>query len=785
MYNYDPNSSCNKLWIRETNPSNAAEWAADWYAFNGLYAYTERPGGISNSVAYDERLNLKSAVNGDNVQRVFTHEANHFNLPSLSGVPLAGGQTLNLAADPFCSSNAYAFTPQGLKTTVFSYPEDGSAVPFEEGYVQTALGGLSGTFSEEGREGSFTNDAPPSTGTYTKTVTLPNGGVRTYRYRKFLLRETTARDAGSLRKVTKTYGYDGLGEPTSYTTDEKGFKETFTVGRDAKGLVGGIHSTARGAATFVRNASGQIDQIIAPSGVTTLGWLANGALGSVQDDAGPIFSRTLDPLGRDSAVTRLNGTLSSTVGLAYGNDGGFAAKTRDGVQTLSCTSRRADGRPRSLTLPDGVVVTKDYDAAGRPTGELWADPADPSRNVAFACSWMRDGRLRTQGQTGGPQVSNIVFRAGGRVQSQKAFFNCPDGRKASVLTSFDAATGSPSGTEPQFDGVTNDALGTAAEYDALGHIGLISGSGFYVTFACADGGAVTNTSVTVGGNELLTRSVTWSASAGKPARVGYALGGQLLRRWQYAFTNGLVASAARSGGDGHRTEYGYDGRRRLVSASSCATNGAALPGLSFAYAYSGADDAVSFGPAGNENWASASGDLHTMRMWMPYAPLLGRVAAPGASVTVSFGTETNDAAVAGGLYYSTLGISGLVYPPYACTSGIATVTATLPAAPPTPPASPFPFPPSTSTRPTPPAAWRFPTAAAASAGTRRGGFWPSPTPACRPRPCSSSSTTRTAAAPRNPSFASPTAPGPSPAPCTTRGKAGSSPPSASATAAGT
>jgi RHS repeat-associated protein len=666
-----------KLWIKQANPDNEEEWTKDWYSFNGLYAYTERPGGIIDSVSYDKRLSLQSKINGDGVRSVFDHDAGLFNPPSLSGTSLAGGQTLDLASDPFCVSNAYAFTPQGLKTTVYSYPEDGSPEPFEEGSRQDLPDGRAGTFVQEGREGSYTNSAPPSTGTYVQTVAFPGGKTVTRTYEKFLLRKTVTRDSGSPRTVTAAYGYDGFGELVSFSTDAKGFKETFTVGRDAKGLVGSVNSTARGTTALSRNGASQITRISGPSGQTTLGWLANGMLSGFQDDAGPVYTLGNDALGRNVSVACTNDTLSSAVGFTYGNDGGFAAKTRDGVQTLACPSRRADGRPAAAVLPGGVTVACGYDGAGRQVSQTWADPEDPSANVTFTNSWMRDGRLRARGQAGGPQVSNAVFRAGGRVQSEKTFFTLPDGARASVLAAFDAATGKPSATEPRFDGVAAAAFGATAQHDALGHVGLISCAAVRAAFACADGGAVTNTSLAVGGNGLLDRSVTWSASAGKPARVNYTLGGQFLRRWDYAFTNGLVSRVARHGGDGVRTVYAFDAQGRLSSAASCVADGRPFPYLSFAYAYSPSGDTVQFGRAGRETIASASGDLHVMRMSMPpYAPVLGRVSAPGAAVDASIGENWGGATVVGSLFSSNLGSPFANF--YTGTSGTETVTATLP-----------------------------------------------------------------------------------------------------------
>lgn len=666
------------LWIKEANPSNAAEWTMEWYAFNGLYAYTERPGGAINSVAYDERLNVKSTVSGDGVKGVFSNDAYHFNLPVVSGMPLTGNE-LNLSTDPYCSSNAYAFTTQGLKSTQYTFSEDGSSTPREACYMQVTPDGLSGTFAVEGRPGSFSCDAQPSKGTYTMTVNLPGGGTAIYTFRKFLLRETTTRAAALSSKIWKTYDYDWLGRLISYRTNERGFTETVTVRRDALGLIGSVNSTSRGTTTLVRNGFGQVMQVDDPSGVTTLDWLDCGILKSCSRDAGPEYARKLDPLGRDSSTTRTYGGITSTLGLSYGIDGGFAGKTRDGAPTLSVTSRRADGRPISTTLSDGVTVTRSFDAVGRVSGELWADPMNPYRNVAYTFSWMRDGSLRTHAQSGGQLVSNSVSCIPVRVETSD--FDCPGINRATVQTVYGGANGETSTVQGQFTGVANGAFGSGALYDGLGRVHSVTGSGFTVSLACIDGGWVTNTSVSAGGT-VLTRAVTWSAKAGKPVRVDYALGGQFLRRWQYAFTKGHVASVTRSGGDGVRTDYTYDGAGQLLSASSYLTNASgswqSFSGLSYGFGYAAGGDTTAFGHRDMPRYSTASNDLQGTRTWegaVPYLSVLGRVSASNATIKVAYRASTNTANVLGCLYFSVLGL--ITSNPLACTSGVATVIATL------------------------------------------------------------------------------------------------------------
>jgi RHS repeat-associated protein len=677
-FNRERGVTNNKYWVKTVNPDNPNEWSTQWYNYNGMYAYTEQPGGVTNAVAYDAKLRPKADVSADNVKSLAAYDAKYPGLLSVSGVSLSGSDQINLTSDPYCVSNAYAFTAQGLKTTQYSFPEDNSTTPFEEGYTQVSPDGRNGTFCIQGRTGSFSCDAAPSTGTYKKTINLPGGGIATSTYSKFLLCEETLQEAGTLRKITKTYQYDKFNRMETCTTDERGFKETVKVTRDpVKGLVSNINSSSQGSIS-IAHENNLVKQITAPSGTTTFGWKGNGSIDNVRQDLGPTFSRAEDAFGRDKSLTRQNEGLSSVLDFSYGNDGGFEGKKRDNVPKISVTSRRADGRPKVTVLPDGITVTTEYDAAGRESGQTRTDPANPSATVAFTHSWMRDGSLRRQGQVGGPYVSNSLTRASGRITSSTSSFGCGTA-VATVQTSYDAMHGAPSLITAQFNGFTNMSLSATAAHDTLGYLSALSGNGFTNVFSCAAGGMITNTLVVVSTNVQLRRSVIWSAQAGKPARVDYTLNGQFLRRWQYTFTNGLIASVSRSGGDSYRTAYVYDGAKQLMSATSTTTNGVALPGLSFAYEYTLAGDTFKYGRAALQNTAvETSDDLQTTRIWQPYLHLLGRVAASNATVTsfTSYKTNRFPATVTAGLYYATPVLDTL--PQTIPTSGVATVIATLP-----------------------------------------------------------------------------------------------------------
>ena len=675
-FNRERGVTDNKSWIKAWNADKPEEWVKDWYSFNGLYACTERPGGVTGRVEYDERLNLKGTVSGDNVKSLCSYDQEHLGLPSVSGVSVSGGQALNMATDPFCVSNAYSFAAQGLKTTRYSYPEDGSPQPFEERVVQVAPGGRSGTFEVNGRRGSFSCDAPPSTGTYTKTDVRPDGAVEVYAYRKHLLRQMTRRDAGALRKVTKTFMYNGFGELVALTSDEKGYTETISVQRDKRGLISGVDSSSRGTTTVTRNAAGVVSEVSSAAfGTTSFGWLENGLLGSVMDTAGPRFSRTVDAFGRDVTVLRECGGVASSLGFVYGDDGGVSSKVRDGIQMSACISRRADGRANTVVLPGGVTVNHEYDEAGCLKSCRYVDPADAGATVAETYSWRRDGGLRKVAQSGGPELSNTVLRVGNRVVSNKTVFRAEPDVAASVVTSLDGPGGRKNGVTLQFDGFTNMALAVGAEYNELSLPAKLSGNGFCSTLSSSAGGLVTNTLLAVGDGCSFSRTVLWSASAGKPMRVDYAFNGQFVRRWQYAFTNGLIASVSRSGGDSYHTDYVYDGARQLLSASSRSASNITLGGLSFAYAYSAAGDTIRFGRAAAQSSAYASGDLHSQRTWTPNISVLGRVSTNVTAVQVVVNSATNRGEVTGGLAYAPIYVPAGVY---TCTAGVATLVAIPP-----------------------------------------------------------------------------------------------------------
>ncbi|MDX9793427.1 MAG: hypothetical protein RBU24_07980, partial [Kiritimatiellia bacterium] len=675
----------NRLWIKKINPEKPGEWVKTWYAFNGSFDATERPGGVFDRVSFDSSLMPESSVSGDGVRRLFSHDHRHSSLPVFSGVALGGGDSLDLARDPCCLSNAYAFTAGGLQSSVFSFPEDGSGEPFESYSSSVSPDGLSGSFTAEGHPGNWFCDAPPSTGTFTKTVNLPDGSVETYVFRKFLLRKFIRRDADSMRKSTVTYRYDSFGALAACTTDARGFKETVSLGRDAARRLNAIRSSSRGTTLLHRDAaSGRVSSIASPAGLTALGWLPCGELGSVRRDAGPLYSRTLDPFGRaDSLTCRFSPAAASTLGYTYADDGGFSSKERDGVTQTAVAARRADGRPTDVSLPGGAAVTMTYDPAGRLTWESWSDPGNPGGSVSFNRKWHRDGRLRAAAQTGGAVLSNHVFRAGGKTVAERTDFRAPDSADTSVTVSLGGPGGRKDGVLVAAGGFSGMAMQTGAGYDGVGRVSHQWGDGFYVTYGGPSGGPVTNTCFAVGGSERMVRSVTWSASDGRPARVDYTVDGKLLRRWEYLAEGGRVRFVTRSGGDAYRTDYEYDWAGRLESAHSSVTNVAggwrSFPGFSFSYAYTAAGDTVRFGPASHADRATASNDLHTDRNWSPYVGVLGRLSATNAGVTVSFGAATNGAeAAAAGVFYAPLDISGLSAPPGTATSGTALVTASFP-----------------------------------------------------------------------------------------------------------
>ena len=314
-----------------------------------------------------------------------------------------------------------------------------------------------------------------------------------------------------------------------------------------------------------------------------------------------------------------------------------------------------------MSLPGGAAVTMTYDPAGRLTWESWSDPGNPGGSVSFNRKWHRDGRLRAAAQTGGAVLSNHVFRAGGKTVAERTDFRAPDSADTSVTVSLGGPGGRKDGVLVAAGGFSGMAMQTGAGYDGVGRVSHQWGDGFYVTYGGPSGGPVTNTCFAVGGSERMVRSVTWSASDGRPARVDYTVDGKLLRRWEYLAEGGRVRFVTRSGGDAYRTDYEYDWAGRLESAHSSVTNVAggwrSFPGFSFSYAYTAAGDTVRFGPASHADRATASNDLHTDRNWSPYVGVLGRLSATNAGVTVSFGAATNGAeAAAAGVFYSPLDI---------------------------------------------------------------------------------------------------------------------------------
>ena len=674
----------NKQWIKEINPdTDVNEYATKKFAFSGELESIERSGGAGTTYfKYDGRRNLNGIVDGEGIKQAVSYDYENFNQPSVTGIPLTGGDELDLNKDFKCSKREYAYTPEGLKTTFLSYPYDNSDEPFEDGYVQVSPDGSSGTFAIKSREGSFSCDNPPSTGTYKKTVTF-EGKVETFTYEKYLLKKNTLKNSINERTVTTIYTYDGLKRIHTVTNNKNGHKEKTTIGYAPDGLIESISSTAKGKTVFVRNGDKELWQIINTNGVTSVTWQENGLLKSTQHNDGPKYLCGNDALGRDSTITREQGVTSSTVEHLRGNDGCITEKKRDGVSQFTVNSRYANGSIHTASFFDGITLTKNYDNIGLPTNDQWADPTNSAANLTFYTTWTRDGRLRTHGQLGGPQTSNFVGRINNnRIQYTTEYFSGVGITNSSVTTSLNGVGGRPDMVRTEIAGFANMDLSSFATYSNIGHLNSVTGELFEASFQSANSGLTTNTIIKINGSSLLTRSVIWSASVGKPARVDYTLNGQFLRRWQYAFKNGRVKKVIRSGGSPIQTDYTYDGRGYLLDAKSKHPSGLECDNLSFSYLYNASGDTIQFGGVGllSNIVLSASQDLQKEREYSRHINVVGRISDDAATVQVTHAGVTATATVAEGLFYASLPVQSLNST--VCTSGVATVTATPSVGPP-------------------------------------------------------------------------------------------------------
>jgi RHS repeat-associated protein len=401
------------------------------YDYRGNQVSTTNPKYDVSTTSYDTENDPVSTMDYNGRVRTYHYDA-HGNLTK--EIDPAGFQVAH-AYDPY--GEVTSTTDQLGKTTSFTYDQYGYLATTTQptGAVTSAVHDILGraltTTNALGKTTSFTYDSlsrllsvtdplgHSATTTYDAvgnklTVTDANGKTTSYAY-----------DAcNDLVKVT-----DALGHDTTYVYDADHHRTTVT---DANGH----------AATYDYDADGHLTSVTDPLGRTsTTGYDANGNRTSSSDAMGQTTSYSYDSLNRLVAVDKPGGEQVSYQYDANGNkvsmtdplgmtsyvhdelnrltgcttpDGKTVSYTYDGAgrrtavtypddkkvtyafddvgglsKVIDYASRETnytynlDGSLQSVTLPNGIVGTRGYDAAGRLTSIHYAKDATAVLNLAY------------------------------------------------------------------------------------------------------------------------------------------------------------------------------------------------------------------------------------------------------------------------------------------------------------------------------------------------------------------------------------------------------------------
>lgn len=453
---------------------------------------------------------LATQVQGPN-GRVFTIA------PDASGRPQAtaiDGRSATLQYDPAGRINRIEDN-RGFTQTM-AYDAKGQVIAQQDSYGRKTLkeylpGGRLGSQSDErGRVVRFVYD---DLGRPVRTI-LPDGTMAATGY--------CAGDATPCKSV------DALGIVTSRDTDAQGRVLTATNGLGAAAGMryDGLGRQTRqidplGNATQYRyDGAGRLTRVIDPLGRQTIyAYDARGNLASLTDANGHSRSFAYDALGRATRETDAAGRIAK----GYYNAAGDLYKTVDPNNVATLYGYTPEGKPASMTTPDGVDLFA-YDGLGRSVGES---------NALAATSRAYDAQGRVVSET---QVISGAART-------LAYGYAPDGRMISMTL--------PGGAT------------TTYGYDVMDRLASITDhTGGVTSLAYDAGGRRTRLKLPNG----VSTTYAWDNAYRLTAQITRNPAGAVLAAFSYTYD---AANRRTSLTDmaGHSTTYAYDANSRLTAVA--------------------------------------------------------------------------------------------------------------------------------------------------------------------------------------------------------------------------
>lgn len=423
--------------ISVTDPSGGVRTYA--YTASGKLASTTDENGKTTSFSWSPRYFLSAIEYPDNGTYSFSYDA----AGRVLGETNERGETVSysynqrgepvLVTDPDGSISELTYNLGGYMTGVKDQAGNVSSFSYDPmgrmtGYTDPEGGSFSVSYDGRGRATSYTDGEG-------KTISVAyDHRDRPVRMRDPLNGDTAIEYNASGRIASVT---DPRGGVTGYTYDSRGLPVSIT------GPAGGVHALAY-------DAAGNMTSAVLPDG-TAMNYVydRNNKLTAVTDPAGQgnaLVSFGLDAAGRVNSVTDADGNRTS-LDLNWDGrpvtitapDGGYAAITYDKLgnpasirdangnvttfeyDAFSHMTRRTDpagnstsydfdpvGRPVKITFPDGSAYAMEYDKAGRMS--KYTDPEGNSRSYRYDRNWNLSLETDSRGN-----IWNYTYDADGRL----------------------------------------------------------------------------------------------------------------------------------------------------------------------------------------------------------------------------------------------------------------------------------------------------------------------------------------------------------------------------------
>ena len=626
------------FYSKAKNDDHNGEYTVTYYNFLGKPARIKRSGAAGETVfRYDGAGRPIGSSDETGIAQINTY--NDKNRPEHTGVDVNRNGEVDLAGSDAIETQTRAVSNQGLSYETKTYQTVGNSAANSVCSSVTAFDGLSGSFSDYGRPGSFRQSGYAAQGAYSVTVDNSDGTTTVSRYERWRLScvETSCLlGAGPVSSRRTEYEYDGLGRLECVRSYRNGVARATRYARDAKGRVTSVLSSdgAPGLSSISYDGNtGRVKRIVRTDG---------SAVSCDYDDAGHVTREydtgaqdkryAYDALGRLFSLTAFRGGAAQTTQWNYDEATGLPhTKTLDGAVTETY-AYRDNGQLQSVSDANGVTASLAYDEAGNVTG---LTASDGTASITHALD--RLGRPTNASASGGISVSYALSDeglplgeavSGNGIVSNAAISRTYAGVTHGGLLSVRCAVGG---------GLTNDC---GIGYDPFARVSSVSGgtaAGAYLY----PGDTPLSTSVTVSARGcLLTRSVQWDFDNVRPLGVAYSVGGAgVVASFGYQYAPGANRVARETLAGGASRVFAYDGWGRLVSADSVLADGSTpVPGQSFAFSYDSAGNVTQAGPlrlpgVPRYSFACDSRDVHVSRAWGSVFEISG-TAVPGATVKV-------------------------------------------------------------------------------------------------------------------------------------------------------